>query len=55
VAPGQINFSIQVNGDFANIFYEGLYYLGRNNLESNIWNHFVGNVRAACGASEGPG
>lgn len=55
VAPGQINFSIQVNGSFASSFDELLYYLGGNNLENNIWSNFVGNVQTACGGSTGPG
>jgi len=45
---GQVNFSIHVNGDFASLKNEALYYLGGNNLENQIWNHFISNVQKLC-------
>jgi len=56
VGPGQINFSIQVNGDFASLKSEVGYYLGGNSLEDNIWSRLEQNVQAACGGQPtGPG
>jgi RHS repeat-associated protein len=45
---GQINFMIQVNGDFSGWEAEVGYYAGGNNLEDNIWNNFEKNVQASC-------
>ena len=54
-SPGQINFLIQVNGDFAGPLQRLGYYMGGYNLENNIWNHFEQNVQAACaGKPTGP-
>jgi hypothetical protein len=50
VGPGQINFSINVNGNFASFLTRAAYYAGGNNLEDNIWNHMLGNVQRACSA-----
>jgi len=56
VGPGQINFSAQVNGDFASLKSEVGYYLGGNSLEDNIWSRLEQNVQAACGGQPtGPG
>jgi len=48
----QVNFSIQVNGDFAN-FLTGILYndFGGQQLENNIWNNFLNNVQKSCGSS----
>jgi hypothetical protein len=48
---GQVGFSIQVQGDFANSMDEWFYYLGGTSLEDNIWNNFVNNVKNFCSAS----
>jgi hypothetical protein len=48
LGPGQVRFSIQVNGDFANRIAEALYYLGGGNLENNIWNNLINNVQNSC-------
>lgn len=54
--PGQVDFAVQVNGDFAGAGAAAGYYLGGNNLENHIWNHLVKNVQAACsGKPTGPG
>jgi hypothetical protein len=53
--PGQINFSIQVNGDFSSIGAWAGYRVGGYNLEDNIWNHFITNVQRVCaGQPTGP-
>jgi hypothetical protein len=53
---GRINFSIQVSGNFASGYHWALYHAGGNDLENNIWNHFLHNVQAACGGrTPGPG
>jgi RHS repeat-associated protein len=46
--PNQINFSINVAGNFAGIGAQVGYYAGGNNLENNIWNHLLSNVQRAC-------
>jgi RHS repeat-associated protein len=48
---GQIDFSIQVNGDFSGKLAEAGYYTGGYNLENKIWTNFINNVKAACAKS----
>ena len=49
---GQIQFSIQINGDFANLTANALYrYLGGQQLENNIWNNFLNNIQRVCHSS----
>lgn len=45
---GQVSFSVQVNGDFANAADEALYYAGGSNLENQIWNNLKNNVQKLC-------
>jgi RHS repeat-associated protein len=49
-----VDFSIQVNGDFANYADNILYNdLGGQQLENNIWNNFLNNVQRACTGNSG--
>ncbi len=43
-------FSIQVNGDFANLLARAQYNAGGYDLENKIWNNMIANVRKACSA-----
>ena len=45
---GQLNFSINVNGNFANLEAEIGYYAGGSSLENHIWNHVLQQVQADC-------
>jgi len=47
-ANGQVGFSIAVNGNFSSLLSGLLYYVGGSNLENNIWNNVLSNVRADC-------
>ncbi len=47
-ANGMINFSINVNGDFASRFDKVLYYAGGEDLENKIWNNFIDDVQKFC-------
>lgn len=46
---GSINFSVNVNANFASFSSEAAFYAGGGSLaESSIWNHLIDNVQAAC-------
>jgi hypothetical protein len=47
--PGNIDFAINVNGNFADLTSEARYYLGGYDLEDTIWNHVIDNVERYCG------
>jgi RHS repeat-associated protein len=50
MGPGQVRFSVQVNGDFASPFSRLAFNLGGgSNLEDNIWNNLLNNVAQSCG------
>ncbi len=44
----QINFAVQVNGQFASLQAQALYELAGQDLENNIWNHLISSVRGLC-------
>ena len=46
---GRLGFSINVNGQFANLGAEIGYYAGGSDLENNIWKHVLQQVQADCG------
>jgi hypothetical protein len=49
IGSGNVNFSINVNGNFASYTAEARYYAGGNDLEDKIWNHLIDNVQQYCG------
>jgi RHS repeat-associated protein len=46
--PGEINFAIDVKGSFASSPSQAAYYAAGSNLEDNIWNNMVNNVKKDC-------
>ena len=49
IGSGNVNFSINVNGQFAGKLYHGLYLAGGGELENKIWNNLIDNIERYCG------
>jgi hypothetical protein len=49
---GQVTFSININGQFANKTDEALYYFGGSSLENSIWSNLIANVKALCNGTK---
>ena len=47
-ASNQVQFSINVSADFANVGYALSYYLGGFALENRIWGNLLNNVQQYC-------
>jgi len=45
---GQLSFGINVSGNFSSPLSATLYYAGGYNLEDNIWNNVLANVKKDC-------